>query len=136
MVGVNRNTPNWMDISLDDDPDGDDEIMEEERTWRDPSAHKLRSAVGKWMRDDHQRKDIIRVSKRALTNAFGDLINAYSPFRTKSLGNGWIATRMNRSSSWLSANHPRWLRNTIAISSRSSYHLPAPNRPLSYLVPS
>lgn len=32
-------------------PDGDnlDDLWEEERTWRDPSAHKLRVTVAKWV---------------------------------------------------------------------------------------
>lgn len=64
MSGVDLGVPAWMGIvSFSDGDDGDDEeVMEEERTWRDPSAHKLRAAVGKWLRDDHQRKVIIRVS--------------------------------------------------------------------------
>jgi U3 small nucleolar RNA-associated protein 20 len=60
----NPNTPNWIASapSANEDGGGDDDINEDERTWRDPSAHKLRSAVGKWMRDDHQRRLIIHVS--------------------------------------------------------------------------
>lgn len=54
--------PGWMGNVSEGDED-DDNVMEEERTWRDPSAHKLHLAVGKWLRDDHQWKEIIRVSK-------------------------------------------------------------------------
>lgn len=61
LQGVDRSTPDWM-VGASSEEDVDDEIDEEERTWRDPSAHKLRSAVGKWMREDHQRKEIMRVS--------------------------------------------------------------------------
>jgi len=60
--GIDRSTPSWMVGPSAEAEDTDDEINEEERTWRDPSAHKLRSAVGKWMREDHRRQEIIRVS--------------------------------------------------------------------------
>ena len=60
--GIDRSTPSWMIGPSAEAEDTDDEINEEERTWRDPSAHKLRSAVGKWMREDHRRQEIIRVS--------------------------------------------------------------------------
>lgn len=55
-------TPDWMK-GISDDEDDDADVMEDERSWRDPSAHKLRSAVGTWLRDDHQRNEIIKVSK-------------------------------------------------------------------------
>lgn len=38
-----------------------DTVNEEERTWRDPSAHKMRLAVGKWMRGDVARRAIREV---------------------------------------------------------------------------
>lgn len=60
--GVDQSTPSWMVGPSSEAEDKDDKIDEEERTWRDPSAHKLRSAVGKWMREDHRRQEIIRVS--------------------------------------------------------------------------
>jgi U3 small nucleolar RNA-associated protein 20 len=60
--GVDQSTPSWMVGPSSEAEDKDDEIDEEERTWRDPSAHKLRSAVGKWMKEDHRRQEIIRVS--------------------------------------------------------------------------
>lgn len=50
--------PTWM--SEDEDGDGDS-IREEEKTWRDPSAHKLRVAVSSWLRDDQAQKSIIKV---------------------------------------------------------------------------
>lgn len=53
--------PDWMKMGLLDDS-ADQEPMEEERSWRDPSAHKLRSAVGMWQKADHQRAEIINVS--------------------------------------------------------------------------
>lgn len=53
--------PDWTKVGSADGDD-DDEPMEEERSWRDPSAHKIRSAVGRWVRDDYSRKTIIQVS--------------------------------------------------------------------------
>ncbi|KAF7374911.1 DRIM domain-containing protein [Mycena sanguinolenta] len=36
----------------------DDDPWEEERTWRDPSAHKLRSVIGKWLNARHRMKEL------------------------------------------------------------------------------
>lgn len=53
--------PSWMDIELDNE--GDDESKrEEERSWRDPSAHKLRTVVAKWTRDNLSTEDIVKAS--------------------------------------------------------------------------
>jgi U3 small nucleolar RNA-associated protein 20 len=41
-------TPGWAPLDQNK-PDVDDDPWEEERSWRDPSAHKLRVTVGKWM---------------------------------------------------------------------------------------
>jgi len=60
--GVDHGMPSWLDGEGGEEGVNDDEVVEEERTWRDPSAHKLRAAVGRWSRDDHQRRKIIRVS--------------------------------------------------------------------------
>lgn len=55
--------PHWMKgVSSALEDDDDKEPLEEERSWRDPSAHKLRSAIGKWLRNDHQRMAVIRVN--------------------------------------------------------------------------
>jgi len=51
-------SPEWTNESLDDD--GDD-IQEEERTWQDPSAHKMRVAVSSWTSDRAPRRKIIKV---------------------------------------------------------------------------
>ena len=51
-------SPDWMHI---DDSDGDT-ISETERTWRDPSAHKLRSSVAKRLRGNAARHAIVKVS--------------------------------------------------------------------------
>jgi U3 small nucleolar RNA-associated protein 20 len=38
-----------------------DEVRESERSWRDPSAHKIRNALAKWCGDDTFRMLLIRV---------------------------------------------------------------------------
>lgn len=63
MEQATTTNPLWMGgVSSSPEDDDDKEPLEEERSWRDPSAHKLRSAVGKWLRHDHQRMAVIRVS--------------------------------------------------------------------------
>lgn len=57
--------PDWI-ASDADEGDGDD-INEEEHTWRDPSAHKMRVAVAKWLSDDASMKDLIKVGQTART---------------------------------------------------------------------
>ncbi|KAI0060580.1 hypothetical protein BV25DRAFT_946008 [Artomyces pyxidatus] len=58
--GEEVGTPDWMQSdSGEEDGDGD-VVSEEERTWRDPSAHKVRSALGKWRQSDAWRRDLIR----------------------------------------------------------------------------
>ena len=48
----------WMSVD-----DGDqDTISEQERSWRDPSAHKLRSSVGKRLNGNAATIAIVRVS--------------------------------------------------------------------------
>ena len=53
-------SPEWAKESLSGD---EDDIQEEERTWRDPSAHKMRVAVSSWMGDRVLRRKIIRVCR-------------------------------------------------------------------------
>lgn len=50
--------PGWM---VDEDEGELDTINEDERTWRDPSAHKFRSQVTLWLRENAARKRLIRV---------------------------------------------------------------------------
>ncbi|CAL1711913.1 unnamed protein product [Somion occarium] len=49
--------PGWM---VDEDEGELDTINEDERTWRDPSAHKFRSQVTLWLRENAARKRLIR----------------------------------------------------------------------------
>lgn len=52
-------------IQVDEENDGDD-IWEEERSWRDPSAHKLRVALAKWLDLDHRTRELIKVGDFSL----------------------------------------------------------------------
>ncbi|TCD65551.1 U3 snoRNP protein [Steccherinum ochraceum] len=50
-------SPSWMS----DLPDGDlDPISEDEKTWRDPSAHKLRSSITLWTRGSAAERAIVQ----------------------------------------------------------------------------
>ncbi|OAX32581.1 hypothetical protein K503DRAFT_870071, partial [Rhizopogon vinicolor AM-OR11-026] len=58
--------PDWMTTIEDDGSDMDP--WEEERSWRDPSAHRLRGAAVNWLDGHHQRKIII--SEQKLSDRF------------------------------------------------------------------
>jgi len=53
-------TPVWMTGTKDDENEMDP--WEEERSWRDPTAHRLRGAAASWLDSHRQRKIIISVS--------------------------------------------------------------------------
>jgi U3 small nucleolar RNA-associated protein 20 len=46
---------------MQDDEAQIDEIWEDERSWRDPSAHKLRVALARWLDSAHRIKGLIKV---------------------------------------------------------------------------
>lgn len=50
--------PSWVREGVEDE---EDEISEEERTWRDPSAHKMRLSCARWARGDGSQRSIIQV---------------------------------------------------------------------------
>lgn len=50
--------PEWMKDARDEDDL--DEVRESERSWRDPSAHKVRSVLAKWGTSDMFRVQLIR----------------------------------------------------------------------------
>ena len=52
--------PEWMKGVGDEVSDLDD-VRETERSWRDPSAHKIRSALAKWRAVDTFRLQLVRV---------------------------------------------------------------------------
>lgn len=39
------------------------DIWEDERSWRDPSAHKLRLALSKWLDPTHRTRELINVRR-------------------------------------------------------------------------
>jgi len=39
------------------------DIWEDERSWRDPSAHKLRLALSKWLDPTHKTRELINVRR-------------------------------------------------------------------------
>ncbi|KAH9067708.1 armadillo-type protein [Lactarius vividus] len=51
--------PEWMEDTRDVDDDLD-KVHESERSWRDPSAHKVRSALAKWSAGDRFMEQLIR----------------------------------------------------------------------------
>lgn len=53
--------PEWMMNNQADNTNALDDPWEEERCWRDPSAHKLRSVVVKWLKGDMSKLDVIQV---------------------------------------------------------------------------
>lgn len=52
--------PDWMK-DVGDGPCNADEVREGERSWRDPSAHKIRSVLAKWRAQDKFRFQLIQV---------------------------------------------------------------------------
>ncbi|KAG1731833.1 armadillo-type protein [Suillus paluster] len=56
-----QETPKWLTAIKDDENDMDP--WEEERSWRDPTAHKLRGAAANWLDKHHHRKIIISEQK-------------------------------------------------------------------------
>ena len=68
------NVPDWMK-DVDDVASNADEVHEGERSWRDPSAHKIRSVLARWRAQDSFRLQLIRVCSalifaRDLSNVF------------------------------------------------------------------
>ena len=85
--------------------DGEDDPWEEERTWRDPSSHKLRGVVILWDDPEGERKRSLKVRDMRFV--------AYSPhhyflrFRQRKRKNDSITnhTSINSSLLWASAPH-------------------------------
>jgi len=86
---------------------------EEERTWRDPSAHKLRSVVMIWEDPAGERKRLMKV--RVVIHYFVvQQPNPATPFRKRPPTIDSTSPHMSISSSQHSANVHLWRRSTIA----------------------
>jgi U3 small nucleolar RNA-associated protein 20 len=57
-----ESVPDWMK-DINDAADDVDEVRESERSWRDPSAHKIRSALAKWCANDAFQTQLVRVCR-------------------------------------------------------------------------
>lgn len=55
-----RGLPEWMNKNVEQD--ANDDPWEEERTWRDGAAHKMRNVISSWLDQNHDQKAIILVS--------------------------------------------------------------------------
>jgi hypothetical protein len=97
----------------------EDVIQEEERTWQDPSAHKMRVAVASWTSDRVPRRKIAKVR----SSSQGPVAYVETVDRYKSPMKGLIQrlTTRNYSGHWASAHLSR--KSTTVISSRCSYQL-------------
>lgn len=49
--------PGWAQ----DEEEEEDDVWEDEKTWRDPSAHKTRCVVNRWLRGDSAKRAVIKV---------------------------------------------------------------------------
>jgi U3 small nucleolar RNA-associated protein 20 len=64
--------PEWL--SKDARQDVNDEVWEEERTWRDGAAHNIRSVISRWLDGDHVQKAIILVSRQSSRGLIGSIL--------------------------------------------------------------
>ena len=101
--------PEWMkDAAVEGDLD---EVRESERSWRDPSAHKVRSALAKWAACGTFRAQLIRVCVVYVhENRLSDSLRRISNLMT---GSTQYLLKHNYLS--LSNTVPHWQRNTTAI---------------------
>ncbi|KAG8220545.1 armadillo-type protein [Butyriboletus roseoflavus] len=56
-VAKARGLPEWLNKNIEQD--ACDDPWEEERTWRDGAAHKMRNVISSWLDRDHEQKAII-----------------------------------------------------------------------------
>ena len=118
--GEANSLPTWAKDSLAADEDND--IREEERSWRDPSAHKLRCVVTKWTRGS-LLDELRKVLSCRLLSCIHNLqcgIHSHCPNRK-----GLTHNRTRRSSLLRLVSVLRLWRDTTATLSRSSYPLRA-----------
>lgn len=60
--------PEWLSKGARQEVNND--VWEEERTWRDGAAHNIRSVVSRWLDEDHVQKAIILVSPQSSRKNF------------------------------------------------------------------
>lgn len=72
--GVDGGQPAWMREAGPSTDQNLDDPWEEERSWRDPSAHKLRSVVSQWAGDNSTKAEVIQVRPFCLVPFILDLI--------------------------------------------------------------
>lgn len=116
MVGCEL--PGWLNENYEQD--ADDDPREEERTWRDGTAHRIRSVIASWLDDEHDKKAIILVSMEFWV--FKDLRSAscFFPNRIRNSSTDSILFRLKHSCCRRLDSVHRLLRSTTANSSRSS----------------
>ncbi|KAG5642515.1 hypothetical protein DXG03_002616 [Asterophora parasitica] len=54
------NSPGWMSKGRENEEGSDDDPWEEERSWRDPTAHKFRSVIVKWLDDKYAESELVK----------------------------------------------------------------------------
>jgi U3 small nucleolar RNA-associated protein 20 len=106
--GTNQ-IPDWLTATKDDQDDMDP--WEEERSWRDPTAHRVRGAAVSWLDQFHHRKIIISVS--LLVSALTSVLLTMG-HRNKNRLIGLIPSRSKLRSSSLSDNAHPWRKNITA----------------------
>jgi U3 small nucleolar RNA-associated protein 20 len=87
--------PQWLESRQETDGGGADDPWEEERSWRDPSAHNMRGVVVKWMDSRHAQADLAKV--KPLIVVLEILFSHIDCNRHRARGNALIYNRMNSS---------------------------------------
>jgi U3 small nucleolar RNA-associated protein 20 len=105
--GANQ-IPDWLTATKDDQNVMDP--WEEERSWRDPTAHRVRGTAVSWLDKFHHRKIIISVSLLVGTTSFLLMIG----YRNKNRLIGLIPSHSKLRSSSLSGNAHLWWKNITA----------------------
>ncbi|KAI0045527.1 hypothetical protein FA95DRAFT_1561038 [Auriscalpium vulgare] len=61
-AGSSASQPEWVKEASEEEEDRDT-IREDEKTWRDPSAHKVRGALSSWLQSGSARQQLIRAQR-------------------------------------------------------------------------
>ena len=77
-------------------PDASDVVVETERSWRDPSAAKLLSAVDKWSLDDVGPKYTFQVRWECVRDDYNHVtVNSFTPSRPYQRNWTWQTMKLN-----------------------------------------